>query len=323
MAVSVYDQQFLTDEQKEKLRAITEEWQRASAAGDRAGMDSAHAAAERVRAEAGYGGGADGSLYLPSASAGSGYVPEKRTGYRPQTEAVDRLYDASRDLKLAELKTAFDKNAAALEAEGEAIPGLYQAGRNDVSARSELAGKNFNEYAAASGLNNGAAGQEALARSNQLQKDLGELDAGEAEAQRDLLARRTALNTKYADDIAAAVAQGEADRAQALLEEYRRAEESRVSVSESLAQENYRAYESAVAAARTAAEKSDASAKAQKERAERLAGFGDFSGYAALGYSEEEIGAMKRAWISKNPLTAYYTGAISAEEYRRLTGKKI
>lgn len=319
MAVSVYDQQFLTDEQRKQLKAITEEWNRASAAGDRAAMDSAHAAAERIRATAGYGGGADGSLFLPS---GEGYRPAGLTGYRAQTEAVDRLYDAARDKKLAELKTAFDESGAALEAEREAIPGLYQSGRNATAAQSELAGRNFKEYAAASGLNSGTAGQAELARSIQLQGDIGELNAQESQAEREILRQQTELRTKYANDIATAIADGEYKRAEALLGEYRKAEESRVSTARDQADENYRAYESGVAAAKTAADERSAERKAQEERAERLAGFGNFSGYTDLGYTDEEIANMKRAWVSKNPLTAYYTGAITRDEYLRLMKEK-
>ncbi len=41
------------------------DWQAAHDAGDRTGMDAAHAAAEALRAKAGYSGGTDGSQYIP------------------------------------------------------------------------------------------------------------------------------------------------------------------------------------------------------------------------------------------------------------------
>ena len=40
MAISVYDEEFLTDEQRRQLDAFTKAWERASAAGDRAGMEA-------------------------------------------------------------------------------------------------------------------------------------------------------------------------------------------------------------------------------------------------------------------------------------------
>ena len=51
-------------------------WAKANAAGDKAGMDAAHAGAEAVRAQQGYSGGADGSQYTPlsGASPNRGYA---------------------------------------------------------------------------------------------------------------------------------------------------------------------------------------------------------------------------------------------------------
>lgn len=355
MAVSTYDETFLDEEQREKLRKLTEAWDRANRAGDQAGMDSAHAAAERIRASANYRGGDDGGQYLPFGDTGSGksgtgstvresYTAYDLPGYRAQTQAVNELYDAARQRKLSELKTAYDENLAALEAERAAIPGIYQSGRNDAAAQSELSGRSFKEYAAATGLNSGTAGQAELARANQLQGGLGRLTAQESEAQEGILREQTSLRTKYANDVASAIAEGEYERAQALLGEYRRAEESRVNTARDQAEENYRAYssrmdayddaaqreaESAKAqaqreteAAKAAASESEAQRKALEERAERLASFGNFSGYTDLGYTQEEVERMRKAWISKNPLTAYYTGVITREEYLALTGKK-
>ncbi len=372
MAVSIYDEQFLTEEQKKQLREITAEWDRANASGDQAAMESAHAAAERIRASANYTGGQDGSRFIPTDS-GDGYEPKKLPEYRAQTEAVNALYDAARDRKLSELRSAFDAGVEALRAEGEKIPGIYDAQRNDAAARSELSGRNFREYAAASGLNSGTAGQAELARSNQLQGTLTELGAQEGAAQADIARRGAELRQKYASDVGSAIAEGEYQRAAALLDEYRKAEESRVSTAREQAEEDYRRYEAAsserqrasereyrarqleVNLAQSRAEKearqeqeraqaaekeqkaqaeaAEKAAKAQaeaesralketQERAERLASFGDFSGYLNLGYSEDETRAMRQAWISKNPLTAYYTGTITWEEYVRLTGKR-
>lgn len=53
------------------------DYQAASARGDHAAMDAAHAAAEAIRAGQGYSGGVDGSQYIPvsSGSGGSSYTP--------------------------------------------------------------------------------------------------------------------------------------------------------------------------------------------------------------------------------------------------------
>ena len=48
--------------------------------------------------------------------------------------------------------------------------------------------------------------------------------------------------------------------------------------------------------------------------------YGDFSGYAAI-YGQGIADSMRDVWIAQNPMVAYSTGAITAEEYQMLTGK--
>ena len=58
----------------------------------------------------------------------------------------------------------------------------------------------------------------------------------------------------------------------------------------------------------------EATAYNQKvDRAESLAKFGDFSGYADLGYSADEIANMRRTWEAMNPeLMALMGGGVYA-----------
>lgn len=48
------------------------------------------------------------------------------------------------------------------------------------------------------------------------------------------------------------------------------------------------------------------------QRAENMAQYGDFSGYLDLGYTEDEIAKMKKAWIAANPSLAQTLGYVSA-----------
>lgn len=68
--VSTHDQKHLSSSQQSKIDKATKAWDAANAAGDRAGMDKAHAAAEAVRATSNYSGGSDGSEYHPWNSGG-------------------------------------------------------------------------------------------------------------------------------------------------------------------------------------------------------------------------------------------------------------
>ena len=61
MAVSTKDRERLNGEQQSAVQSYTDEYYEAKARGDKAGMQAAHDAAERVRSQAGYSGGADGS----------------------------------------------------------------------------------------------------------------------------------------------------------------------------------------------------------------------------------------------------------------------
>lgn len=73
--VSEYDNEYLTGDQQDRIQDATNDWWDAYNAGDQAGMDAAHAAAEAERATENYSGGADGSEYHPwdDNDSGGGY----------------------------------------------------------------------------------------------------------------------------------------------------------------------------------------------------------------------------------------------------------
>ena len=72
--VSPYDEQYLSGNQQQDIQDATDAWWDAYNAGDQAGMDAAHQAAEDVRANENYSGGIDGSEYHPwDNGSGSGY----------------------------------------------------------------------------------------------------------------------------------------------------------------------------------------------------------------------------------------------------------
>ncbi len=240
MAISAYDDAFLTEDEKRQIEKFQALYQDAYARGDHAGMDSAHAAAEAVRARSGYSGTVDGSGYAPlkggaDAGAVGSYTPPRLPSYEAQTDAVNEVYDAATRAQVEALKKAFDANIAALEGERAEIPGVYQSRRNEAAAEAEVAGRNFNEYAAASGLNSGTGGQAALARQNRLQADLSVLNSQEAAELRAADRELDGLRVRYQDEIAQAVADGAFKRAQALLEEYQKAAQSAVTTAQAQA----------------------------------------------------------------------------------------
>ena len=64
MALSSWDKSNLSSSQQSAIQKATDDYNKAMAAGDRAGMNAAHAAAESIRNQAGYSGGGDGSSYI-------------------------------------------------------------------------------------------------------------------------------------------------------------------------------------------------------------------------------------------------------------------
>lgn len=82
--VSTHDQEHLSPSQQSKIDTATKAWEAANAAGDKAGMDAAHAAAEAVRATASYAGGTDGSQYHPwGGNSGGGGGNSSYDDYTP------------------------------------------------------------------------------------------------------------------------------------------------------------------------------------------------------------------------------------------------
>jgi RHS repeat-associated protein len=69
--LSEADTKNLSPAQQDAILKATNDWNKAAAAGDQAGMSAAHAAAEAIRKSAGYSGGTDGSGYIPTNSSGN------------------------------------------------------------------------------------------------------------------------------------------------------------------------------------------------------------------------------------------------------------
>ena len=143
-----------------------------------------------------------------------------------QQQQVNDLSDYLRDIyrqqmqaNLSALEGAYNANVTRLRRQGELAPQKYDAMRNLAAAQNELSRRNFGEYAAARGLNTGTSGQAELARSAELQRNLADLGAQEAEASGNLESELTALDQQYNAAVAQAQASGNADLANALYQE--------------------------------------------------------------------------------------------------------
>lgn len=227
-AKGVYNDYELSDADRKKVEAYKQQYAQAQAAGDTAGMEAAHAGAESVRAGYGYSGGSDGSEYhgieMPKDTQKQVALPSAT----PQNEYIQDLYKAQQESQMAALESAYNQKIMNFDAANEKIEPVYQAARNQTAGSAAVANRNFDQRAAATGLNSGTSGQAALARSNVLQSNLNAINVEEANAKNDLQNQRLQTQQAYLDAIAQAKADGSYALAEALYNEALRVDNSMV-----------------------------------------------------------------------------------------------
>lgn len=223
--------------------------------------------------------------------------------YQAQTQQVNTAYDLAREAQLAALEGAYNKSKLEQEQAMAKIPASYQAAANQVSAEAMRAQRTEDEYAAAVGLNSGAGAQSRLARDIATQGSIGSIRTAEADAITNAQNQLALLHADYQMQVQAAIANNEYERAVALLDEYRTAASSAVSVAQAQADENYRAQTANISLNQYAEQQA-------LNRAETMAAYGDFSGYADLGYSPEQIALMQNVYAASRQSSGgndYYT----------------
>lgn len=227
------------------------------------------------------GTGATGGAQSNQGLLGSGYNTAR-------TDAINQIYDAQRRAREEELKAAYDKSKSDYEAARAKIAPEYQKQANDLSVQYERNRQNFNNQAAATGINSGTASQAALARGGEYQRDFGNLRTAEANATAEADRQMANLTAEYQANIRAALADNDYKKAQALLDEYNNGYQRDL------------------------------------KNAQILAEFGDFSAFANL-YGADQAKNMEAVWRAQNPELAasldYASGKIDAEQYKQLTGK--
>ena len=288
-----YNDAIMNSADKQKIAALGEQWKAAQQAGNQGGMNEAHEQAELIRKKYGYSGGCDGSGF--KIVGNSTVLPEAKD----QSESINKIYDAQQKAKTDALKAAYDQNMADYDAQAAKIPQTYNEARRQVSTQADISRANLNEQMAGSGINVGAGSQLALSQQNSRNAAMGKVSSAEADALSDLEAQRQKVKTAYQNAVAQAISENDAARAKALYAEAQRVDNSivntavkQLSVDTTLA-ENERSR--------------------LEQQAATLAKYGDFSGYAALGYTQDQIDAMQKVWGAQNPKLYYErTGAYPA-----------
>ena len=203
------------------------------------------------------------------------------SGRRPTTTSTG-LYAARNKAAIDALTNAYNQNVLGYQAAKDAIPGTYNTARNSAAAQNAIQKSNFNQYAAGSGLNSGAGGQAQLALGNQLQANLSGLDSQQSKDTSAVDLQMAQLKAKFNGDIATAISNGEIDKAQAMFDQYVRDQSAAREDKWFQTQMDYN--------------QSSSDYTKQANKAQTLAQSGDFSGYKALGYKDEEIASMQAAY---------------------------
>ena len=175
---------------KKQGQVYAENREKALAGDERAitAMRNANDTANQARNAAGYAAEyADDDIAYVKANAKT-KATSKPTTSAPSTmqNYIEDMYKAQRENALAQLKSAYESNLNAINRAGQGIGQQFTNARNQTAGASELSARNFQEYAAAMGLNSGAGGQAELSRNIALQNDLSALDAQEASTVADL-----------------------------------------------------------------------------------------------------------------------------------------
>ena len=270
------------------IKQYQTKWAADMAKGDTAAANDDHINAEAIRANAGYSGGADGSQYIPLSNNTAN--SNNLTSATSQSDYLNSLYKAKQQSAIAGLQSAYQNNVTDLNASAAKIPETYNTARNSTAATSAQNQANFNERAAASGLNNGAGGQVALSMANTLTGNISALDKQQAQAVSDIELQRTKLAQSYNSQIAQAMAANDAEKAQQLYNEAVRVDNSLAATSQAQAQLNQsqQSLDLNKQSAQTSQnEYSDSKAEAN---AKALASVGNYSGYKALyGWSDQDV----------------------------------
>ena len=199
--------------------------------------------------------------------------------------AINQMYDAQRAAREAELKNAYEQSMSAYqEAQGKIAP-EYQQKANDLGVQYERQRHNFWNQAAASGINTGVSAQESLARGGEYQRDFGALRTNEAEQQAAVERQMADRKAQYQNDVAAALAENDYQRAGALLDEYNNG------YSRDL------------------------------ENAKLLASYGDFTFFENL-YGKDRANNMFLLWASQNPDLAHNMGRITDDQFNNIKNGK-
>lgn len=190
------------------------------------------------------------------------------------TNEINAMYDAQRQQQLQSLENAYNQNTQTLQSARANIAPTYNKQANDLNAQYERSRMNNNMQAAANGINTGVGSQMALAQQSNYLDAFGNIRSQQARAEQDLDQQLANLEINYKNSVSQALANNDHERAAALMAEYKRRDEA--------AKEQQRYNDNWAL-----------------NKAQTLAQYGNFSGYAEL-YGQDVADAMQQYFNMMN-----------------------
>ena len=178
--------------------------------------------------EQAYGNGASkqsGTIAGTGGASGGVGTAVVGPGWNDASQYLKDMYAQKNAAELAALKSTYEQNVADIRAQDDLITSAYDKQRNQAAAQNDLQRMYMNEMGLMQGLNTGATGQMALAQSAALQGNLATIGSQEAQSLADNALNLTKLTAQYKNAADQAAAEGNAQLASALYEEYVRQQE--------------------------------------------------------------------------------------------------
>ena len=191
----------------------------------------------------GSGRGGRGGSSAGGASGGSYTAPTLPTA-TDQSAYINAMYAANEQAARENLRAEYENNLAELDRAQGRLPDTYNAAVDQANTQAAINRANFNEAAAANGINTGAGSQVRLSQNNALQGNVASIRKAQADAQSDLDFQRAQLEAQYQQAIREAIAKNDLEKAQALYQEAKRVDESIVNTAINQANLNWSVWRS-------------------------------------------------------------------------------
>lgn len=211
-------------------------------------------------------------------------VRDQFNAYGEQNRAnINRVYDAGLETQKQSLLNAYNAN---VEAQQGAAGTIRQTGdmlSHDLAVQNARNMGNINQFADVRGVNRQQGSQAQLSLGNARNAAMGGMAFRQQTALAENQRQQDLAKIQYHAQVQEALADNDYKKAAALLDDYN----------------NENAW--------------------RDQQAQILASYGNFDPYRDI-YGEDAAKGMQQVWAAQNPQIAYRTGAITANQYRLITG---